>query len=339
MITCHTVHGRDAAALADLLKDAEEDQDRLEKALLDPASTVYRLDDGATAIGAAVVAWRETHHELRYIAVVEGRRGEGHGRALIERIVRELEDTGGTLEVGTGNSSLDNIAFYQRVGFRMAVIRRDYFAYVDPGVEEFGIPLRDMVVFDRAATRPPTDARTPAAGGGVRLALIPGSTRPDSTNTAALRTLRDLFPDADLFEGLADIPPLVPGATDGHVVADLRARLAAADLVVISTPEYAGSLPGSLKNLLDWTVGGADLHRKPVVWLNVAAPGRGEGASSDLAKVLGYVDAQVLRPGGIRIPVPRGAVGPSGLVEDEPFRAALVRELVPVLEEVERAER
>ena len=61
-------------------------------------------------------------------------------------------------------------------------------------------------------------------------------------------------------------------------MAGLRRQLADADAVLFCTPEYAGTLPGSLKNLLDWTVGGGELYGKPVAWINVANPGRGDGA-------------------------------------------------------------
>ncbi len=57
------------------------------------------------------------------------------------------------------------------------------------------------------------------------------------------------------------------------------------------TPEYAGTLPGSLKNLLDWTVGGGEIYGKPVGWINVAMGGRGTGAEEHLAMVLRYVGA------------------------------------------------
>ena len=54
-------------------------------------------------------------------------------------------------------------------------------------------------------------------------------------------------------------------------VADLRAHVAAADAIVICTPEYAGALPGALKNLLEWTVGDGGTYHKPVAWINVSA--------------------------------------------------------------------
>ncbi len=61
--------------------------------------------------------------------------------------LEELRRRGGhALLVGTANAALDNIAFYQKCGFRMVEIRRDYFAYIQPPVAENGIILRDMIV-------------------------------------------------------------------------------------------------------------------------------------------------------------------------------------------------
>ncbi|WP_076830838.1 MULTISPECIES: NADPH-dependent FMN reductase [unclassified Frankia] len=169
----------------------------------------------------------------------------------------------------------------------------------------------------------------------MRILLVSGSTRGGSTNTAALRTAQAVAPDgviADLYGGLAQLPAFVPGDQEPvhPAVAKLRRHLDAVDAVLFCTPEYAGSLPGSLKNLLDWTVGGGELYGKPVAWVNVAAEGRGGGADAALATVLGYVGAVVAVPSPVRIVVGRDAVGPDGLVGDERVRGALreVLELV-----------
>src|SRR5512142_1059424 len=159
--------------------------------------------------------------------------------------------------------------------------------------------------------------------------LISGSTRQRSTNTPALRPAAVLAPPgirAVLCDGLADLPAFSPDAPDDRphpAVADLRQRLTEADAVVFCTPEYAGTLPGSLKNLLDWTVGTGELHGKPVAWVNVAGPDRGEGATATLALVLRYVAASVIAPACLRVPIPRDAVGPDGLVTPPALRDAL----------------
>ena len=167
----------------------------------------------------------------------------------------------------------------------------------------------------------------------TRILLVSGSMRASSANTATLRTMRAVAKGpvtAVLYEGLSGLPafnpdddrePLPPAA------GELRQQIAAADAVVFCTPEYAGALPGSFKNLLDWTVGGGEMYGKPTAWISVAAPGRGAGAEESLATVLGYVGAGVIGKACRRIPLPRQAVGPDGLVADPDFRTELARVL------------
>ncbi len=175
----------------------------------------------------------------------------------------------------------------------------------------------------------------------ARILLVSGSTRGASTNTAALRTLLAVAPEwvnATLYTGLADLPafnpdddrePLPPAA------AGLRQQIAAADAVLFCTPEYAGGLPGSLKNLLDWTVGGGEMYGKPVAWINVAAEGRGAGAQESLARVLGYVGAAAIEPACRHLPLARAAARPGAAVTDPAFRAGLVDVLRAILDHLD----
>jgi chromate reductase len=168
----------------------------------------------------------------------------------------------------------------------------------------------------------------------TRFLLVSGSTRDGSTNTAALRTVAASAPDGvdtELYGGLTGLPAFVPGdAPAPEPVTDLRERVTAAHAVLICTPEYAGTLPGSLKNLLDWLVGSGELNDKPVAWLSVAAPGRGDGAVTTLEMVLGYVDARLIKTACARIPVERSALTPDGLIAEPRLAEVLpgfVREL------------
>lgn len=164
----------------------------------------------------------------------------------------------------------------------------------------------------------------------MRILLISGSTRDGSGNTAALRTARELVPGgvtAELYDGLAALPAFNPDLDRDPLpppAGELRARIAAADAVLFCTPEYAGTLPGSLKNLLDWTVGGGEMYGKPAGWVNVAAEGRGRGAEEHLAIVLGYVGAVAVEKACVRLPVPRDAVNADGIITDPSIRAGLV---------------
>jgi NAD(P)H-dependent FMN reductase len=167
----------------------------------------------------------------------------------------------------------------------------------------------------------------------VEVLLVTGSTRRGSTNTAALRTARDVAPDgvaAVLYEALAELPAFNPDQDTDPLpapVADLRARLASADAVLFCTPEFAGTLPGSFKNLLDWTVGGSEMYQKPVAWINVAPEGRGEGATDTLATVLTYLSTDIVQSACVRLTVARDAVGPGGTVTDPQIRAGLAEVL------------
>ena len=95
--------------------------------------------------------------------------------------------------------------------------------------------------------------------------LVSGSTRGGSANTAALRTMQAVAPrpvTAELYGGLSELPAFNPDDDREPLpaaAAQLRQAIARADAVVFCPPEYAGSLPGSFKNLLDWTVGGGEM--------------------------------------------------------------------------------
>ncbi|MGH3625340.1 MAG: NADPH-dependent FMN reductase [Sciscionella sp.] len=113
----------------------------------------------------------------------------------------------------------------------------------------------------------------------------------------------------------------------------LRTAIAEADAVLFCTPEYAGTLPGSFKNLLDWTVGGIELTGKPVAWVKVAADARrGEGAHTTLATVLGYVQAEIIAAACRHVPIGREMVGPDGLVNEPAARKAISQTLEAILE-------
>ena len=86
--------------------------------------------------------------ELKNIAVSEEWQGKGVGKALLAAAINSARDEGAaTLEVGTGNSSLNQLAFYQKAGFRMIRIAKNFFTLnYDTPIIEGGIQCRDMVI-------------------------------------------------------------------------------------------------------------------------------------------------------------------------------------------------
>ncbi|HKS92745.1 MAG TPA: NADPH-dependent FMN reductase, partial [Tepidiformaceae bacterium] len=135
----------------------------------------------------------------------------------------------------------------------------------------------------------------------VRILAICGSPRSASSNMALLRTAAEaVSADAEFAfaEGIFELPHFNPdldgeGANPSVRVASWRAMVDAADGVVISSPEYAHGVPGSLKNALDWLVSCPELPGKPVLLLNASAAG-GNFAQAALAETLRTMSLQVL---------------------------------------------
>ncbi len=165
----------------------------------------------------------------------------------------------------------------------------------------------------------------------MRILMISGSLRAGSTNLALLRTAVVVAPpgvEASIYDGMARLPHFNPDHDRDPVdpeVADLRAQIQAADAMLLSTPEYVGALPGSFKNLLDWTVGSGVTYEMPVAWVNVAtSPTGGADAHDSLRIVLTRSGTDIVDDACAHIPVPRPAVGPRGLIDDEGVRAEIV---------------
>jgi NAD(P)H-dependent FMN reductase len=170
----------------------------------------------------------------------------------------------------------------------------------------------------------------------AKLLLISGSLRGGSTDSATLRTAAAMAPagvEVEIYDGMGRLPHFNPDddpadgvGLDGEVAA-LRAALGAADALLVSTPEYAGALPGSFKNLLDWSVGGGQMDAMPVAWINVsgaAAPSGGADAHDSLRKVLGYTGSRIVEEAVTRLPLSRADVGDDGLIAPPEARAAIV---------------
>jgi NAD(P)H-dependent FMN reductase len=173
---------------------------------------------------------------------------------------------------------------------------------------------------------------------GPRLLVISGSTRHGSTNTALCRTAAAAADDGvtvDCWPSVAILPHFNPDDDRDPLpapVVALRGAVASADAVLFCTPEYAGTLPGSFKNLLDWMVGGTELTDKPVAWVNVNVdPARGRAAHAHLATVLGYVQARIVAAACHHVPVSREQVGPDGLIADAEVRGHIAQAIHALL--------
>jgi chromate reductase, NAD(P)H dehydrogenase (quinone) len=132
---------------------------------------------------------------------------------------------------------------------------------------------------------------------------ISGSLRRDSHNTELLRAAASQLPpgvEFELYEGLKDIPPYDEDEDKSQVgsVQRLKEHIAAADAVIFATPEYNHSIPGHLKNALDWVsrpLADTPLKGKPVAVIGASTGMFGAvWAQAELRKVLGAIGARVL---------------------------------------------
>lgn len=137
----------------------------------------------------------------------------------------------------------------------------------------------------------------------MRVLAISGSLRDASNNTALLRALREEAPSSveiEIWNGLKEIPPydqdddVVPGPAK---VEEFRTLVREADAVFFATPEYNSSIPGALKNALDWAsrpLATNAFRNKPVAVIGSSAGAfGGVWAAAELRKVLGTMSARV----------------------------------------------
>ena len=137
----------------------------------------------------------------------------------------------------------------------------------------------------------------------MRILAVSGSLRRDSYNTQLLRAAQELAPagvELELYDGLAAVEPFdQDDERDAPVGAqDFRDAIAAADAVLFATPEYNSSIPGQLKNALDWasrpTIREGALWSKPVAVIGASNGAFGAvWAQAELRKVLSASGARV----------------------------------------------
>lgn len=176
---------------------------------------------------------------------------------------------------------------------------------------------------------------------------ISGSLRRDSYNRGLLLEAAQAFPagvEFELYDGLKSLPhydqddDVEPAHPE---VQALREAIAGADAVLIATPEYNSSVPGALKNAIDWASrprGGAALDNKPVAVIGTSTGTfGGVWAQADLRRILGAARARVV---DLELAIPRAheRLGESGrLIHDEPIGELVGALLRPLRDPAARA--
>ncbi|MCP3030945.1 GNAT family N-acetyltransferase [Halobacillus sp. A1] len=128
---------------------ADEDEEKVMDYIQE--GELYAIVDGDQVIGACLFTFPSPKVvEIKNIAVIFTKQGKGIGTSVIQKSFSMFQDRGfSEMIVGTANSSLANISFYQRCGFRMDSIRKDFFLDYPEPIYENGILATDMIVFSR----------------------------------------------------------------------------------------------------------------------------------------------------------------------------------------------
>jgi len=162
-----------------------------------------------------------------------------------------------------------------------------------------------------------------------QILAISGSLRAQSSNTELLKAAALVAPESirvTLYAGLGALPPFNPdldgeSAVAPAPVADLRARVAAADGLVVSSPEYAHGVPGVLKNALDWLVSSPAIVGKRIGLFN-ASP-RSHHAHESLAETLRTMSAEIVPGSSVSFPLLGPRREAAEIAADEVLRARL----------------
>lgn len=181
----------------------------------------------------------------------------------------------------------------------------------------------------------------------MKILGISGSLRSQSHNTNLLRAAAELLPpgvELELWDGLKEVPPY---DQDDDVqpapqpVAALRGAIAGADAVLFATPEYNSSVPGVLKNALDWVsrpLKTNALRNKPVAVVGASTGAFGAvWSQAELRKVLAAIGARVVE-GDLAVGHAPSRFDENGRLTDGQTREQLAEVLLALVAEVRPAE-
>jgi chromate reductase, NAD(P)H dehydrogenase (quinone) len=156
---------------------------------------------------------------------------------------------------------------------------------------------------------------------------ISGSLRAKSTNLTIIENIAEMFADqinVTIYDGLANLPYFNPDLESAAPIAeveDFRRQIRESDGVLICTPEYVFSIPGALKNALEWTVGTSDFAGVPVAL--ITASSLGEKTHESLFLVLKTIEAHITENTALLISGARTKINSTGKLSDAPTIEAI----------------
>ena len=170
----------------------------------------------------------------------------------------------------------------------------------------------------------------------MRIATLSGSLQERSSNAALIRAAREVAPEGVelvVFRSLGDLPWLDP-SLEPEPVRELRELIGGADGVLIASPEHGHSMPGVLKNALDWLVGSGELSGLPVALIS-ASPTITGGIRAQMALTQTLLAQAALIPVTLTVPAIKGKLDENGELADQATRRRIRETLAALGEAVE----
>lgn len=171
---------------------------------------------------------------------------------------------------------------------------------------------------------------------------ISGSTKSKSTSLSILEFLKETYSsniELTIYNRISDLPHFNPDLEDKSPdsVLELRDLIKASDGIIFCTPEYVFSLPGSLKNLLEWNVSTVLFSNKPVAMVIAAASGKMAFESLDL--ILTTIESVLPDDSKLLISGAKGKIDKDGTIKDPETMLRLDKVISSLVETIDQVNR
>ena len=172
-----------------------------------------------------------------------------------------------------------------------------------------------------------------------KILAISGSTRKGSSNESILKFIATKYQDlveVELYDDIDKLPyfnPDLDTETPPKLVIEFRNSIANADGILICTPEYVFSLPGILKNAIEWNVSTTLFSNKPVAF--IVASASGEKAFESLNLVLTTIESTIAEDSKLLIQGAKGKIGTESKIIDNATQESIGKLVNSLLKTIE----
>lgn len=171
----------------------------------------------------------------------------------------------------------------------------------------------------------------------IKILAVSGSLRATSSNVLLIKEIQKWAPanvELTIYQELGTLPAFDDSMEPSESIKAWRSELAAADGVMICSPEYAFGVPGALKNAIDWTVGSGELVDKPLALITAASSG--DKAHAAWLQIFSALSADIPPGGALLIPFIRTKFNEKGAVSDVATKEAIMNTVQALIQTIEQ---